>query len=109
MDHMSIRTSRSPAGVPCWIDLTVPDVAAAKEFTTFALPGEQAPLGGMGAMMGGPGMPAHWVVYFGVPNAAAAVAAAERKGGSVLMREIETPYGQMAGLADPAGGPDRSG
>src|SRR4051794_41978111 len=29
---MSIRTSRWPAGVPCWVDLTVPDVAAAKAF-----------------------------------------------------------------------------
>ena len=29
---MSIRTSRWPDGVPCWADLGVPDVTAAKHF-----------------------------------------------------------------------------
>ena len=29
---MSIRTSRWPAGVPCWVDLTAPDVDAAQSF-----------------------------------------------------------------------------
>ena len=29
---MSIRTSPWPAGVPCWTDLAVPDVAAAQAF-----------------------------------------------------------------------------
>jgi uncharacterized protein len=29
---MPIRTEQWPAGTPCWIDLAVPDVAAAKEF-----------------------------------------------------------------------------
>ncbi|MGH3765955.1 MAG: hypothetical protein ACRDS0_07465 [Pseudonocardiaceae bacterium] len=29
---MPIRSEQWPAGTPCWIDLSVPDVAAAKEF-----------------------------------------------------------------------------
>jgi uncharacterized protein len=100
---------------------TEPLPAAGSDYTTFALPAEEAPLGGMGGMMGADGYPAHWLVYFGVTDAAAAVAAAERSGGSVLMRDFETSYGPMAGLADPAGAvfwviqttgqdqPDRSG
>lgn len=82
---------------------TEPLPAAGPDYATFALPGEEAPLGGMGGMMGADGQPAHWLVYFGVANADAAVAAAERGGGSALMGAFDTPYGRMAGLADPAG------
>ena len=109
-------------GALTWDDLRSPQPDAAREFytalfgyrteplpeagadyTTFALPGEQNPLGGMGAMMGADDLAAHWIVYFGVADTAAAVAAAEGGGGSVLMRDFDTPYGPMAGLADPAG------
>lgn len=77
---------------------------AGPDYTTFALPDEQPPLGGMGGMMGAPeGTPSHWLVYFGVADASAAVQAAEEAGGSVLMQEFETPYGTMAALTDPAG------
>ena len=83
-------------------------------------PGEQAPLGGIGGMMGEEGSP-HWLVYFGVADTAATAAAAERAGGSVLVPAFETPYGHLAALADPGGAtfwaiqtdgsnqPDRSG
>ncbi|MDP9433395.1 MAG: hypothetical protein M3P91_12000 [Actinomycetota bacterium] len=84
------------------------------------MPGEKAPLGGIGGMMGLGGRPSSWLVYFAVADVAAAVAAAERAGGAVIMREIDTPFGPMAGLMDPAGAvfwvvrtrgndPDRSG
>jgi len=56
----------------------------------------------MGEMFRTNGQPAHWLLYFGVADTAAAVRAAEERGGSVLVREFETPYGRMAGLADPA-------
>jgi predicted enzyme related to lactoylglutathione lyase len=69
----------------------------------FALPGEEAPLGGMGGMFGADDAPPHWLVYFAVPDAGAAVAAAEQHGGRVLVRDRSTPYGVMAGLTDPAG------
>ncbi|MFL6137465.1 MAG: VOC family protein [Frankiaceae bacterium] len=100
---------------------TEPLAAAGPDYALFHLAGEQAPLGGMGGMFGIEGMPAHWLVYFAVADAAAAVAAAERSGGSVLRPALDTPYGTMAGLADPAGAvfwvaqttgdgqPDRSG
>ena len=34
---MSIRTSPWPAGFPCWVDLSVPDVGAAEAFYTSVL------------------------------------------------------------------------
>lgn len=119
--HIGAGIANEPGGLT-WEDLRSPDPDAARAFytavfgyrteplamagpdyTTFALPGEEAPLGGMGGMMGADGQPAHWIVYFGVADAAAAVVAAEGAGGSVLMRDFDTPYGRMAGLADPAG------
>lgn len=109
-----------PGGL-CWEDLRSPDPDAARDFyaalfgyqyegldmagpdyTMFRLPQEQAPLGGVGPMMGAQG-PAHWLVYFGVADTHRAVAAAERSGGGVVAPAVQTPYGVMAGLADPAG------
>ena len=97
--------------------------AAGPDYALYSLPGEQAPLGGMGGLMGAPdGTPSHWLVYFAVPDAAAAVAATEAGGGTVLMPAMTTPYGTTAVLTDPAGAvfvviqppegapqPDRSG
>lgn len=99
------------------IDLAGPD------YTTFRLPDEQTPLGGMGAMMDSPaGTPSHWLVCFGVADTDAAVTAAQAAGGSVLAPAKDTPFGRLAVLADPDGaaftvlsvdpsrpGPDRSG
>lgn len=119
--HIGAGIVNEPGGLT-WEDLRSPDPDAARAFytavfgyrtdalpmagpdyATFALAGEEAPLGGMGGMMGADGAPAHWLVYFGVADAAAAAGAAERSGGSVLAPAFETPYGRMAGLADPAG------
>lgn len=77
--------------------------AAGPDYATFALAGEEAPLGGMGGMMGAEDRPAHWLVYFGVADARGAAATAQRNGGSLLADVFDTPYGRMAGLADPAG------
>ncbi len=95
---------------------------AGPDYQLFHLPGDDAPLGGMGGMFGAPdGTPSHWLAYFGVADAEAAVEAAAANGGSVLAPPFETPYGKMAGLMDPAGAmfwiaqtdgsspPDRSG
>ena len=137
--HIGAGIVNEPGGLT-WEDLRSPDPDAARAFytavfgyhteplpmagpdyATFSRPGERAPLGGMGGMMGADDLPAHWVTYFGVADAAEAVEAAERSGGSVLMRDFETPYGRMAGIIDPAGAvfwviqtdpsrqPDRSG
>ncbi|MGB8963859.1 MAG: VOC family protein [Pseudonocardiaceae bacterium] len=108
-------------GALVWSDARLPDPDAGRQFytnvfgyryqpvpgapadyTTFHLDGD--PLGGMGAMMGAPaGTPAHWVTYFSVADADAAVAAATAGGGSVLSGPDDTPYGRMAFLTDPNG------
>ena len=84
---------------------TAPLEGAGPDYATFSRAGEENPLGGMGGMMGAPeGTPSHWLVYFAVADADAAVAAAEGGGGAVLAPPFDTPYGRMAALRDPAGG-----
>jgi predicted enzyme related to lactoylglutathione lyase len=111
-----------PGGLT-WEDLRSPDPAAAQAFyttifgfstaeiemagpdyRTFAHPEKpDVPLGGMGPMMGADGAGAHWLIYFGVADAEAAVSAATANGGQVVAPAFASPYGTMAGLADPAG------
>jgi predicted enzyme related to lactoylglutathione lyase len=79
-----------------------PIPGAPDDYTTFALAGQEAPLGGIGGPMGDEGPP-HWLVYFGVADAVAAVAAAGAGGGTITSPVEETPFGKMAGLTDPAG------
>src|SRR4051794_32080177 len=136
--HIGAGVVNQPGSL-IWEDLRSPDPAAARAFYVavfghriepladagpdyhlFALPGDDVPLGGMGGLPNGKGT-AHWVVYFAVADAEAAVAAAERTGGQVLERNFDSVYGRMARLADPAGAvfcvlegggedaPDRSG
>ena len=77
---------------------------AGPDYTPFFLPGEDAPLGGIGGLMGAPaGTPSHWLVYFGVEDTEAAAAAATAAGGGLLAPPFETPYGHMAAITDPAG------
>ena len=57
----------------------------------------------MGGMRGAKGQPSHWIVYFGVGDTEAAAAAAEKGGGTLVAPVFESPYGKMAGIADPAG------
>ena len=72
------------------------------DYTMFHLGGD--PLGGMGGMMGAPAdTPSHWVAYFAVADADAAVAAATGAGGALLGEPRETPFGRMAFLTDPDG------
>ena len=75
---------------------------AGPDYGTFALPGQEAPLGGMGGMMGGEGG-SHWLVYFAVADVDAAVEAVLAHGGSSLAPAFDSPYGRMASVADPAG------
>jgi predicted enzyme related to lactoylglutathione lyase len=83
---------------------TDPLPAAGRDYTTFALAGEPAPLGGMGGLTGGPaGAGSHWLVYFGVADRDAAVAATREHGGTVFVADRDTVYGRMAWLADPDG------
>ncbi len=121
MSHIGAGLYNEPGGLT-WEDLRSTDPDAARAFyaavfgyQTSGLPGAGAdyttfefsperPLGGMGGMMSGEGS-SSWLVYFAVRDASAAVVAAEAGGGSVLTRGFDTPFGRMAGLADPAGAP----
>lgn len=138
-EHIGAEVVNQPGGLT-WEDLRSRDPETAHAFyrqvfgyqteamdvagpgyALFSRPGEEAPMGGMGPMMGDKEAEPHWLVYFGVADADAAVVAAEQAGGSVPAPAIDTPYGRMAGLADPAGSvfwvvetdgqdqPDRSG
>jgi uncharacterized protein len=49
------------------------------------------------------GVPAHWSVYWAVDNADATVAKVKALGGSVVADAVDTPYGRLATVADPAG------
>src|SRR3954452_22433255 len=138
--HIGAEVVNEPGGIT-WEDLRSTDPEAAKGFYTavfgwttqplplagpdywlFHTPGDDAPMGGLGGMAGAPeGTPSHWLVYFAVPDADAAVAAVRGAGGSVLAAPFDTTYGRMAPLRDPAGAvfwiaqtdgsgmPDRSG
>ncbi|EYB67538.1 hypothetical protein DEIPH_ctg037orf0023 [Deinococcus phoenicis] len=48
-------------------------------------------------------VPAHWLPYFDVNDLQRAVKVAGESGGSVRVPPFDTPYGQMAVLADPDG------
>jgi hypothetical protein len=49
------------------------------------------------------GVPARWSVYWAVDNADATVAKVKALGGSVVADAVDTPYGRLATVADPAG------
>lgn len=135
--HIGAEVVNQPGSLT-WEDLRSPDPDAARAFYSgvfghhtepladggldyhlFALPGDDIPLGGMGGMTE-KGL-AHWLVYFAVADAEAAIAAAEQAGGQVLSRDFDSVYGRMARVVDPAGAtfyvlesngddaPDRSG
>ena len=120
-DHAGTGVYNEPGGL-AWEDLRSTDPDAAKAFytavlgwdyqplemagpdyATFHRPGDEAPMGGLGGMMGMEGFPSHWIVYFGVPDVDAAVAYAEAHGGHVLSPGFDTPFGRMAALTDPYG------
>ena len=49
------------------------------------------------------GVPAHWLIYFEVEDAAATITKAMSMGASVVQPLESTPFGQMAVLTDPTG------
>lgn len=112
------------AGAVSWTDARLTDVAAGKAFysavfgyTFQPVPGAPDdystvhlgggdPVGGMGGMMGAPdGVPAHWLTYFAVADADAAVAAVQQGGGGVVRPLEDTPFGRMGVVTDPFGAP----
>jgi hypothetical protein len=61
-------------------------------------------IGGMMRLMGPPGVPPHWLPYFGVASAGATKAAIEAAGGSIQHGPAEVPGGAFIVMAtDPRG------
>jgi uncharacterized protein len=110
-------------GAFAWNELETRDVAMAREFygevfgwtvdesdmgdagTYYAWMNAGVPVGGMADIAGRvpDEVPAHWLVYFNVPDADAAVAAAEANGGSLGIGPIDLPMGRFAILQDQFG------
>jgi uncharacterized protein len=116
---MSIRTSRWPEGVPCWADLTVPDVEAAQRFYTAVLGWSYsatdiefggytiASVHGAAAAGIGPlprGAPVTWTLYLAADDVDKAAAAVPLHGGRMLMRPHDVgTLGRTFIATDPTG------
>ena len=109
-------------GSPVWFETVTDDFGAASAFYTSVFhwglevlsdtdefrfstfgSGREAMTGiedGARSLAGGP---SHWVVYFGVEDADAAVARALELGGSLQTAIEDTPFGRLAQLRDPVG------
>lgn len=120
MSGMPLRTSPWPAGVPCWVDLTVTDVPLAQAFYgavlgwTFA--DTAADFGGyvigqtQGMAAAGigptpePGLPAAWTLYLAADDADATARKVTDAGGTLLLPPGDVgPLGRMFVAADPTG------
>ena len=131
---MTTRDRSWPAGSPCWADIVVPDLDAARTFYGDALgwkleAGERDAGGYVVAMLGGhrvagltrpaddaPAPPAAWCVYLAANDAAASAERAVELGGTVLLEPtpvlgrgttalLQDPTGAVFGLWEPDGNP----
>lgn len=117
---MPVRTEKWPAGTPCWVDLAVPDIEAAKAFYGAVIGWEfderGAEYGGYvnchrgGALAAGlspqyqAGVPVGWTVYFATEDIATTAQRIGDAGGSVAFGPLEVmDLGTMALAADPGG------
>ncbi len=120
---MTTLSGPRPQGLPCWLDLNVPDVKSAAAFYertfgwTYDVSGEAyghyhvalvdgRPAAGFGQSMSGSGaeVPSVWTLYFAAEDADAMVARAVSLGGTVVAPTFDVPgQGRMAVVADPTG------
>jgi predicted enzyme related to lactoylglutathione lyase len=121
MPGMSIRTSPWPAGVPCWADLTVPDLGAAKAFYgavlgwTFQDTGDDfggyviaqargAAAAGIGPLQQEGQRPA-WTLYLASDDVEKTAASIAGNGGTVILPPGDVgAMGRLCIAADPSGG-----
>ena len=118
---MSTRTEPWPAGTPCWVDLSVPDVQGAVAFYaavigwTFVDSGPDYGNYQIGQMDGraaagiGPvmqeGQPSAWTVYLASDDVDATATLIGEHGGSIYAGPMDIPgSGRMLIAADPTGG-----
>lgn len=118
---MTNHSSIWPAGVPCWADITVTDLARSQAFYgdvfgwefdasspefggyTNAMVGGRAVAGMAPPMEGGDAQSA-WVVYLASDDVAATHEAVIAAGGQPIMEPMEVgPFGYMGLWLDPAG------
>lgn len=108
-------------GAMCWNEVSTRDSETAARFyaDVFGLGVEKMPgdfdyttLQAGGRMVGGvfnpgdalpPEVPAHWMGYFAVEDADAAVKRVADNGGSVVAEPTDSPYGRIAVISDPQG------
>jgi uncharacterized protein len=119
---MPTRDTAWPDGTPCWIDIGVRDIEAAKAFysTLFGweFTGGDPEFGGylnaakagravagMGPLMNPEDSPG-WTTYFATDDAAATAARIREAGGKVVVEPMEVgPMGTMVIALDPQGNP----
>lgn len=120
--HEGLEIAGEP-GSPTWFELFATDFDASVNFYrdvfgwdihdmsdgsdvrySTAGQGESATAGILdGAALKLGGIPAHWLVYFSVADADAALAKIVELGGSVIRPVEDTPYGRIARVADATG------
>ncbi len=121
MPGMSVRTSRWPAGAPCWADLATTEVSAVRDFYaavlgwSFQAPDEEyggyvaAEVGGgvvagIGPLQGDQQRPA-WTLYLASDDADKTATSVTESGGTVLVPPGHVgPMGRMLVASDPSGG-----
>jgi hypothetical protein len=117
---MTTRTTAWPPGTPCWADLSVPDVAQARDFygTVLGWDFEESgpeyggyvtavvdghPVAGMGPQQS-PDAPPAWTLYMASEAVDATAGAVEAAGGTVLLPAMDVgSMGRMIIAADPTG------
>ena len=116
--HIGATLVNEP-GTLNWNELVTSDPGATRFYAdVFGLTTETMDMGDAGpytvfkagdAMVGGsmapqmPGVPNHWLVYFGTDDADATAARAAELGGSVVVPPFDIPVGRIAVLSDPQG------
>ena len=118
---MTTHDSSWPAGTPCWVDITVSDLARSQAFYRTVLGWEftesepeafggycNALLGGRQAAGMSPPMgedsPHFWTVYLATDDAAASDAAITQAGGRQILAPMQVgSFGTMGIYADPTG------
>ncbi|MGF7233781.1 MAG: VOC family protein [Frankia sp.] len=118
-------TVLNEAGAPSWFELHTRDHARAVAFYRSVFGWETTVVGDTDDFRyttardhGGPedlagimdastflpeGVPAHWSIYWQVDDVDATTAKITALGGTVVMDAVDTPYGRLATVADPAG------
>ena len=117
---MPVRTERWPAGTPCWLDISVPDTAAAKEFygavmgwdfndmgpgyANYVIAGRNGVAAAGIGVQQSPDQPVRWLMYLASDDAAATAQAVRAHGGQVMLEPMPMPgLGTMCMAADPQG------